>query len=63
MTDDRTAEDVLRAALRRLNDASDVLVAVAAASRLLVESLDSLQLEIMELGRRAEDAESGRTEG
>jgi hypothetical protein len=58
MTDDRTAEDVLRAALQRLNDASDVLVAVAAASRLLVESLDSLQLEIMELGARAEGAES-----
>jgi hypothetical protein len=55
--DDRLARDLERAILRRLHDTNDVLVAVAAAARLLSEQIDLVVLEVMELARRAEEGE------
>jgi hypothetical protein len=55
MTDDRHPHELLQAALQRLHDCSDVLRAIAAAARLLVEQLDLIELDIMELTRLAAD--------
>jgi hypothetical protein len=52
---DQHPHEMMASALRKLHDCSDVLRAIAAASRLLVEQLDRIELDIMELARIAAD--------
>jgi hypothetical protein len=56
---DRHPHEVMVEALRKLHDCSDVLRAIAAASRLLVDQVDALELLVMELARQAADKEEG----
>jgi hypothetical protein len=52
---DQHPHDLLAEALRRLHDVADVLTAISAASRLLIEQLDRIELEIMQLAKQAAD--------
>jgi hypothetical protein len=47
--------DLLAESLRRLHDVADVLTAISAASRLLIEQLDQVELEVMALAKMAAD--------
>ncbi len=50
---DQHPHEMMASSLRKLHDCSDVLRAIAVASKLLVEQLDQVELEIMELARLA----------
>jgi hypothetical protein len=52
---DDNPHNTMAAAMRKLHDCSDVLRTIAVASKLLVEQLERIELDIMEFARIAAD--------